>query len=186
MKKIAVHLAEGFEEIEAVSIIDVLRRADFDVEVVSISDNPEVTGSHQIKITADRIFKDIDYKEVEMIVLPGGMPGANNLNAHQGLRQQIKKFYKENKPIGAICAAPIVLGDMGILKNKTATCYPGYEDRLTGANTTGASVEQDNNIITGRGAGVAIQFALKIVEFFKDKQQAENLAEKMVMENFTA
>ena len=186
MKKIAVHLAEGFEEIEAVSIIDVLRRADFDVEVVSVGENLKVTGSHQIKISADKLFENTDYTDVEMIVLPGGMPGADNLNAHEGLRQQIISFHKDEKPIGAICAAPIVLGDLGILKNKTATCYPGYEDRLTGANTTGASVEQDNNVITGRGAGVAIQFALKIVEFFKDKQEADKLAEKMVMENFTA
>ncbi len=108
MNKIAVQLAKGFEEIEAVTIIDVLRRAEFEVTVVSISEKLEVTGSHDIKITADQLFKDVDYSLVDMIVLPGGMPGATNLNNHSGLREKILEFSKNRKPLGAICAAPLV------------------------------------------------------------------------------
>ena len=180
MKNIAVHLAEGFEEIEAISIIDVLRRAGFEVIIVSISNELVVTGSHHIKVTADQLFEDMDYAMVDMIVLPGGMPGAENLKAHSGLREQILNFNDSNKPLGAICAAPMVLGNLGLLKNKNATCYPGFEDELHGAIITGNKVEAVDNIITGKGAGVAIDFALKIVEMLKGKEEAEKLAKKMI------
>jgi len=181
MKKIAVHLAEGFEEIEAVSIIDVLRRADFEVVVVSVSGENRVTGSHQIQLVADVLFEEVEYGSVDMIVLPGGMPGAGNLKKHEGLRKQILDFNENGKPLGAICAAPIVLGDLGILQNKKVTCYPGFENELKGAKVTSGSVEQDGNIITGKGAGVAIQFALKLVEQLKSPKEAEALAQKMVV-----
>ena len=180
MKNIAVHLAEGFEEIEAISIIDVLRRAGFEVLVVSVSDDLVVTGSHQIKVTTDHLFDEVDYATVDMIILPGGMPGAENLKAHSGLREQILNFNDSNKPLGAICAAPMVLGNLGLLKNKNATCYPGFEDELHGAIITGNNVEAVDNIVTGKGAGVAIEFALKIVEIYKGKDQAKHLAEKMI------
>lgn len=182
MEKIAVHLAEGFEEIEAITIIDVLRRAEIDVTVISVTGKKEVTGSHQISVTADKLFDEVDYSAIEMIVLPGGMPGAKNLKGHEGLRKQILDFHQNGKPLGAICAAPIVLGDLGILKNKKATCFPGFEDELEGADVTGESVEQAGNVVTGKGAGVAIQFALKIVEMLKGKDVAEKLSEKMVVE----
>lgn len=180
MKKIAVHLAEGFEEIEAISIIDVLRRAALQVEIVSITGELEVTGSHNIKVFADALFESMDYTEVDMIVLPGGMPGANNLKAHAGLREQILNFADSRKPLGAICAAPMVFGNLGLLKEKKATCYPGFEDELHGAIITGNRVEQVENIVTGKGAGVAIEFALKIVEMLKGKDEAEKLAGKMI------
>ena len=181
MIKIAVQLAEGFEEIEAVSIIDVLRRADMEVTVVSITGNLMVNGAHNIKITADQLFEDINYKMVDMIVLPGGMPGSANLNNHSGLREKILEFSKNRKPLGAICAAPLVFGNMGILKNKTATCYPGFEEQLQGANVSGKNVELSGEIVTGKGAGVAIEFALKIVEIFKGKVLADELAKKMIV-----
>jgi len=181
MKTIAVHLAEGFEEIEAVSIIDVLRRAEFDVKIVSVTGNQVVTGSHQIKITADVLFENVDYSQIDMIVLPGGMPGAANLNKHDGLKDQILDFNKNGKPLGAICAAPLVLGQLGLLKNKNATCFPGNEKYLKGANVTGADTETAGNIITGKGAGVAIKFALKIVEELKGKKAADELADRMVV-----
>lgn len=182
MKKIAVHLAEGFEEIEAIAIIDVLRRADFDVVVVSVTGKKQVAGSHRIKIIADKLFEDVEYADIEMIMLPGGMPGAKNLKNHEGLRNQILDFNRKGKLLGAICAAPIVFGDLGILQNKTATCFPGHESALTGANVTGKSVERDGHIVTGRGAGVAIKFALKTVEILKGKTEADKLAERMVVE----
>ena len=183
MKKIAIHLAEGFEEIEAVSIIDVLRRAGFDVEIVSITGNLEVTGSHQIKITADQLFEDTDYSKIDMLVLPGGMPGAKNLKEHIGLAEQIINFNDNGKPLGAICAAPLVLGNLGILKDIKATCYPGFEGELHGAIVTENDVELAGTVITGKGAGVAIDFALKIVEMFKGKEEANELARKMILEH---
>ena len=116
-----------------------------------------------------------------MIVLPGGMPGAKNLKTHSGLRDQIQKFNISGKPLGAICAAPMVFGDMGILKNKTATCFPGFEGQLTGANVTGAEVEVSGNVITGKGPGVAIKFALEIVKTLKGEALAAQLAEDLIM-----
>ncbi len=181
MKKIAVHLAEGFEEIEAISIIDVLRRAELDVIIVSITETKEVTGSHGIKIFADKLFGHVDYELLDMIVLPGGMPGATNLNEHLGLREQILNFYESNKLLAAICAAPLVFGNLGILKGKKATCYPGFENQLHGAIATGEKIEVTDNIITGKGAGVAIDFALKIVEILKGKKLAEELGKKMIV-----
>ena len=115
-----------------------------------------------------------------MIVLPGGMPGAINLNKHSGLRKQILNFNDEGKQLGAICAAPLVIGNLGILKNKNVTCYPGFENELKGAKTTNRLVEVSDHIITGKGAGVAIEFALKIVEIFKGKELAVELAEKLI------
>lgn len=180
MKKIVVPLAEGFEEIEAVTIIDVLRRADMEVIVVSITGNLNINGAHNIKIITDQLFENVNFEKVEMIVLPGGIPGATNLNEHPGLQKQILNFYENKKPLAAICAAPLVFGNLGILKDKTATCYPGFEKQLLGANTTGKNVELSGNIITGKGAGVAIEFALKIVEMFMGKEYADELARKMI------
>ena len=114
---VAVHLAEGFEEIEAVAIIDVLRRAGFDVKTISVTGKKEVSGSHQIKILSDELFENIDYETIDMIILPGGMPGSKNLNEHAGLREQILNFNEKGKYLGAICAAPLVFGNLGILKN---------------------------------------------------------------------
>ncbi len=179
--KIAVHLAKDFEEIEAVGIIDTLRRAGLEVIVVSVTGEREVTGSHGIKITADQLFEEVQYSQVKMIVLPGGMPGAKNLKEHEGLRKRILELQKDGRPLAAICAAPMVLGDLGLLKGKTVTCFPGFEDQLTGARVTGSDVEKDGNIITGKGAGVAIHFALKIVETLKSSQEAEELRQRMVV-----
>jgi len=180
MSKIVVQMADGFEEIEAISIIDVLRRAEIDVNVVSITGKSEVTGAHSIKIVADQTFEETNFEDFDMIVLPGGMPGALNLKNHKGLQKQILDFHKTGKSLGAICAAPIVFGHLGILKNETATCYPGFEDQLTDAKVTGNKVELSGNIVTGKGAGVAIDFALKIVEMLKGKKLADELAAKLI------
>lgn len=179
-KNIAVHLAEGFEEVEAVSIIDVLRRADFNVTVVSVTGKAEVTSKQDVTITADELFENVNYEKTDMIVLPGGMPGAKNLKEHKALGEKILDFNKNGKPLAAICAAPMVLGNLGLLENKNATCFPGFEDELKGAKVTGSEVEVDGKIITGKGAGVAIKFALQIVEFLKDKNTADKLANKMI------
>ena len=182
MKKIAVHLADGFEEIEAISIIDVLRRAGFHVTIVSMNKSMEVNGAHEIIVKANVLFEDLDYDNIDMIVLPGGMPGAANLKAHSGLREQILNFNDNEKPMAAICAAPMVFGNLGLLKEKQATCYPGFEDELHGAIITGEAVAEAGNIITGKGAGVAIKFALKIVEKFNGKEVADDLGAKMIVQ----
>nr|WP_319997425.1 DJ-1 family glyoxalase III [uncultured Draconibacterium sp.] len=182
MKKIAVHLADGFEEIEAISIIDVLRRAGFHVTIVSMNKSMEVNGAHEITVKANVLFEDLDYDNIDMIVLPGGMPGAANLKAHSGLREQILNFNDMKKPMAAICAAPMVFGNLGLLKEKQATCYPGFEDELHGAIITGEAVAEAGNIITGKGAGVAIKFALKIVEKFNGKEVADDLGAKMIVQ----
>jgi len=180
-KKIAVHLAQGFEEIEAISIIDVLRRADLDVVVVSVTGKAEVNGAHQIKVVADVLFEKVNYDEIYMIVLPGGMPGAANLDAHAGLKHQIRKFAVERKQLAAICAAPLVFGNLGILEGKRAVCYPGFEEYLKGAEMLNIPVAQAENIITGRGPGVAIQFALKIVEQAVSVEKAQLLSSQMLV-----
>jgi protein deglycase len=175
-----VHLAEGFEEIEAVTIIDVLRRVEIETIVVSVSGYHEVEGAHGLKIRADRLFEDIDYQEVGMIVLPGGMPGAANLKDHIGLRNKILQLRREDKFLGAICAAPMVFGALGLLEGEKATCYPGFEKYLTGANVTENNVEVSGKIITGKGPGAAMEFTLKIVEIIKGKDEADDLAGKLI------
>lgn len=183
MTNIAVHLATGFEEIEAITIIDVLRRAKLDVTTVSITDDYIVVGSHQIPITADKLFSEMDYSKIDVLVLPGGMPGAKNLDQHEGLRSQIKQFHHEKKLLGAICAAPLVFGHLNILQGEKAVCYPGFEGELHGAEILDAPTIRSGDIITGRGAGVAMKFALKLVEEIIGRQKADDLAKAMIFES---
>lgn len=180
-KTIAVHLADGFEEIEAISIIDVLRRADIEVIVVSITRKLTVTGAHQLTVLADQLFEDVDYGKVNMIVLPGGMPGASNLDAHEGLKRQIQQFNAAEKDLAAICAAPLVYGKLGILKGRKAVCYPGFEKHLEGAEILKTPVAESGHIITGRGPGAAIPFALKIVSKMVSEEKAGLLASQMLV-----
>ena len=175
-----VHLADGFEEVEALTVVDLLRRADIETQTVSIMGKLAVKGSHDIKVVADIIFEDAVYSECEMIVLPGGMPGSANLDAHDGLREKIHSFNNQEKWLAAICAAPLVLGHAGVLKGKKATCYPGFEKELDGAEALTDSVVVDKNIITSRGAGTAMLFALKLIKELKGKELASKIAEKLL------
>ncbi len=177
MKKVALFLANGFEEIEALATVDILRRAQIPVETVSISDTKTVTGAHNVTVIADTTFQQADFSDVEVLILPGGMPGTKNLNEHEGLKELITKFNGEGKQIAAICAAPMVLGGLGLLNDKRATCYPGFEAELTGAQATGENVVVDGNITTGRGPGLAFDFALRLVEQIaglKTRQEVQN------------
>lgn len=177
MKKVALFLANGFEEIEALATVDILRRAQIPVETISISDEKTVTGAHNVPVIADTTFQQANFSDVEVLILPGGMPGAKNLNEHEGLKQLVTKFNGEGKQVAAICAAPIVLGGLGLLKDKRATCYPGFEAELTGAQATGESVVVDGNITTGKGPGLAFDFALRLVEQIaglKTRQEVQN------------
>ncbi|MGQ1784076.1 MULTISPECIES: DJ-1 family glyoxalase III [unclassified Saccharicrinis] len=182
MKKVYIFLAEGFEEIEAITPIDVLRRAEIDVTTVSISDKKEVTGAHNIIIIADRIFTESNFTDADLLVLPGGMPGTLNLNEHEALKELLVDFSNRGKLIGAICAAPLVLGEKGLLKGKNATCYPGFENQLIEAKHTGSPLEVADNIITAKGVGAAMKFALQLVSMLRGKEVAYELTQKMVIE----
>ena len=181
MKTIFVFLAEGFEEIEALTPVDVLRRAGLSVQTVSVMGGQVVTGAHGVPVLADVLFADIHSEDAEMILLPGGLPGATNLDAHEGLSQLILDFAKEEKPLAAICAAPLVFGNRGLLQGKKATCYPGFETYLKGAEYTAALVEKDGNFITGKGPGAAMEFAFAIVEKYCGIDKVNELKQGMML-----
>lgn len=168
-------LAEGFEEIEGLTVVDMLRRAEIEITTVSVTGKREVTGSHNIKVEADGVFEAYNYENAELLVLPGGMPGTKNLAAHEGLVSLLKKFREEDKALAAICAAPSILGELELIKGKSVTCFPGFEDKLHGAIPTGLKAITDGNIITGKGMGTAIDFSLEIIQFIKDKETADTI-----------
>ena len=180
MKKVFIFLAEGFEETEAVATTDIMRRGELDVTTVSLTGKLPVTGAHGITLNADALFENTDFSKGDMLVLPGGMPGASNLDAHQGLRNLLLQYAKEGKKLAAICAAPLVLGGLDLLQGKKATAYPGFESTLKGAEYVKAGVVKDGNIITGRGPGWAIDFGLAIVEALQGKAQADSVAEGLL------
>jgi 4-methyl-5(b-hydroxyethyl)-thiazole monophosphate biosynthesis len=177
MGKVYLFLANGFEEIEGLTVVDLLRRVGIEISMVSITGEKYVMGSHGIKIETDELFENLDYADSDMLVLPGGMPGTSHLSEHLGLTALLKEFNQKGKMIGAICAAPSILGINGILEGKTVTCYPGYEAKLVGANISTGKTEVDSNIITSKGMGTSIDFALAIVEYLKDLETANKLAE---------
>ena len=174
-------LAKGFEEIEAVTTVDILRRAGIDVETVAISKlgGEVVVGAHGMNFIADIKQKDIDYDKIDGVFLPGGMPGTLNLEKSKTVQNVIEHCYKNDKYIFAICAAPQILGHKGYLNGKDATCYPGFEGELTGADIVDAPAVLDGKILTGKGPGVTIEFALAIVEILKGADTAQKLRESM-------
>lgn len=180
MKKAIVFIAEGFEEIEALSIVDILRRGGVEVKMMSITDNPFVTGAHGIEVTTD-LVEEFEIEDEDMIVLPGGLPGADNLRKSTKVCNAIMQFNKEKKYIAAICAAPYVLGQLGVLKGKKATCYPGFEKHLEGAQYTAADVEVDGKLITGNGPSSATKFALTLLEKLQNKECADGVAKGMLL-----
>lgn len=182
MKKVFIFLAEGFEETEAVATADVMLRGELDVTTVSVTGKSPVTGAHGIAVNADTLFENTDFSKGEMLVLPGGMPGASNLNVHQGLKNLLKQYAKEGKKLAAICAAPLVLGGLDLLQGKKATAYPGFESTLKGAEYVGAGVVKDGNIITGKGPGFALDFGLAIVEELQGTAKAKAVAEGLLFE----
>lgn len=182
MKKVFVHFADGFEEIEALAPVDILRRAGCDVTIVSMNGKEVVTSSRGVKIVADKLFEEMNYSLADMLVLPGGMPGSIHLDEHQGLGEKLIEAHKNGKWLAAICAAPLVLGHLGLLKGKNATCYPGNEQELIGATHTGASVVTDGNIITSKGAGVSVNFGLALVEVLEGAEKAQEVKMKMMVE----
>lgn len=172
-------LADGFEEVEALMVVDILRRAGIETVTVSVSDNYEVKSSHNILIKADALIKDVDFDKAELIFLPGGIPGTPNLAACKTLVDNIKDFNNKGKRLAAICAAPSILGELGILEGKLVSCYPGYEDSLKGATYKREKVITDGNVTTARGLGAAIDMGLELVAILKSKDEADSIAEKI-------
>ncbi len=180
MSKTGIFMADGCEEIEGLAVVDILRRADLEIEMISVSETTSVTGSHGITFLADAVFCDVSFDEFDAVVLPGGMPGTLNLGGHAGVNSIIQDFAKKGKLVAAICAAPSVLGAAGILEGRRAVCHPGFEEKLTGAFVLEENVVTDKNIITSRGMGTAIDFALAIVKYFKNEEAVNDLKKKLV------
>lgn len=173
-----VFLAEGFEEMEALAPIDLLRRVGVEVTTVGVG-GKLIKGAHGVGFTADSDGEGLDFSDVDCVVLPGGMPGTTNLDASPMVEACLMKAAEKKALIAAICAAPSVLGHKGLLKGKKATCFPGFEEELLGAVHTGNPVEQDGKIITARGAGVALDFALALVAELKGEAAAKELRESL-------
>lgn len=180
MSKVCVFFAAGYEEIEALTVVDILRRVGIDTQMVSVTGELTVTSSHGISVLTDKLFEELNFEDVDMIVLPGGMPGTKNLEAYEPLMEQLDSFNRRERYIAAICAAPSILGHRGMLEGKRACAFPEFESHLTGAVVTANPSETSGHIITGRGMGCAVDFGLAIVEKLQGKEKAAALADKIV------
>ena len=181
MNKNYVFLADGFEEVEAITPVDVMRRAGLDVKTVAIGEKSEVIGAHGVKVIADLLFNEVDFADSNWMILPGGMPGAQNLYDYKPLTEQLKKHASKKGNIAAICASPaVVLGQLGLLKGKDATCYPGFENLLKGANHLNDSVVSRDNLITANGPATALKFSLAIIAAEIGIDEAENISSQMM------
>ncbi|RMD75509.1 MAG: DJ-1/PfpI family protein [Lentisphaerae bacterium] len=175
-----VLLADGFEEIEALAPVDVLRRAGLDILLASITGNRRVRGSHGIEVTADILLAELETIP-DLLILPGGLPGAENLAGSREVIALIRDCAQANKLIAAICAAPIALEEAGIMKGKRFTCYPGFETRVQSGQYTAARVECDGNIVTGKGPGAAMEFAITLTAMTAGENVAQRLRNGMMM-----
>ena len=180
MAKVYQFIANGTEEIEALTVVDVLRRGGIDIETVSINETEEVNMSHGVRMICDTTIAKADLSDADMLLLPGGLPCSTNLNECEAVRKAITAQYNAGKKIGAICAAPLVLGGLGILKGKRATCYPGVETQMTGAEYTHEVYTIDGNIITGEGPAATLPYSYAILAMLGKEQEAEALKEGMM------
>lgn len=176
-----VHVTTGFEEVEALTVVDLLRRADIPVSLVSLTGESMVTGSHDITVQTDILFEEADYDQCDMIVLPGG-PGNERVMAHKGICSKIQEFADQSKWLAAICAGPMVYGSLGLLKGKRAVIFPGMEEHLKGAKVCYDSVMADGRIITARGPAKAMEFGLKLIEVIKGADKSQEIAVTLVVE----
>ena len=182
MKKTAILFAEGYEEVEALTVVDLLRRAKIGCDIVAVDDGVEVTGSHGIRVGADKTLSQLVMEEYDGLILPGGLRGVNNLAADERVIDLLRRFAEAGKLTAAICAGPTVLAKAGLLQGRKACCYPGMEDELNGAVACTESVVADGSIITSRGLGTAIPFALALVAYFSGEKQAQALAKAIVFQ----
>ncbi|MDF2613229.1 MAG: hypothetical protein K0S71_1015 [Clostridia bacterium] len=180
--KIAVYFAEGYEEIEALSVVDVLRRAEIEVVMTGIS-GISVKSARGITIGMDTTIEDLNHEDIDMIVLPGGMPGVSNLEKSELVMQNIKEFKIRGKWLAAICAAPSILGKLGLLKGEKATCYPGCEKYLDQCSYVDERTVISNKVITGKGAGTALEFAFTLLEIISGKPTADKIKKAMIAEH---
>ena len=178
MAKVYAFVSDGTEEVECLAVCDVLIRAGVDVKLVSIMGRKEITGSHGFKITADTVFEEIT-DDADVLFLPGGMPGTLNLTRHEGLAEMLKAHAAAGKRLAAICAAPSVLGGLGLAEGHKVTGFPGWEEKMIGAEITGAAVETDRLISTGRGMGCSIDLGLELVKLLVDEETAKDLKNKI-------
>lgn len=174
-----VFLADGFEEVEALTPIDMLRRVGIDVITAGVG-KKEIVGAHNITVIADVLASEVKAENAQMVVLPGGLPGTTNLQVDENVQKAIDVVFKNGGYVAAICAAPLILGEKGLLKGRDATCFVGFEDKLIGANYTGEPVCVDGKIITARSAGVALDFAFELVRALKDDETVSSLREKLL------
>ncbi|MCD8215669.1 MAG: DJ-1/PfpI family protein [Clostridiales bacterium] len=181
MKNIYVFLGEGFETIEALTAVDVLRRGGADVKTVSIMEDIRVLSSHNVEVKADIMLEEADLDNSDMMVLPGGLGGTNNIKANKKLVSALKAQAEAGKYVCAICAAPSALGINGILKGKKATVYPGFEEEMLECKVTGKNVVKDGNIITGKGPGMAVEFAFALLEEAKGKEAVKQVRSGMLL-----
>ena len=180
MAKVCVFLADGWLDPNETGLHYLLRRAGEQVDMVSIMGRLQINGSHQIRVEADSLFEETDFSDAKLLVLPGGMPGTRYLRAHEGLCGLLKEWNSQGKKIAAICAAPSVLGDLGLLEGKEAVCYPGFEERLAGASIGTGKVAVDGNITTSRGLGTAIPFAASLIEQLQSREKAEEIKKSII------
>lgn len=180
MKKAAIFFAEGYEEIEALTVVDMCRRAGIDMQMVSVTGSDAVTSSHGVCVKTDIRIDDLNFDSLDMLILPGGMPGTKNLERVPLLTAQLKAFAGSGKYVCAICAAPSVLGHLGILSGKRAVCYPGFENDLTGAQVLNCSCVVDGNVITARGMGCAIAFSKAIITALADAETAQKISDSVI------
>lgn len=181
MKTAFLFLATGFEEIEALGTVDILRRGGVRVNTISIMGDPVVMGAHNIPVIADYIFEDADFSSADALILPGGIPGSNHLNACTRLKELIMEKH-EDVILAGICAGPMVFGGLGLLKGKKATCFPNFEPTMIGATPTYEGVEIDGNIITSQGPGFVFGFGLAILKALKDDEIAEEVAAALLVQ----
>lgn len=180
MNKLAIFMADGCEEIEGLTVVDLLRRAAIPVDMIAIGAETRVVGSHGIAFEADITADTADWSSYGGVILPGGMPGTTRLKESEVVRKTVKDFDAQGKLVAAICAAPTVLADCGILTGHRATCYPGCEAEFSGVEYSADSVVLDGHILTSRGMGTAIPFGLAIVAYLTDRKTADELSKKIV------
>ena len=186
-KKVYVFLADGFEDVEALIPVDVLRRGGVEVVTVSITDFPLVQSAHGVNIEADMMIEQCDFSDADLLFLPGGMPGASNLFANKEVCKALVDQYAAGKKVAAICASPaVVLAPLGILDGKRATCYPGFEQALADATYTADLVTVDGNITTGEGPAAAFPFAYELLSQLVNKQTSDQIAEGMRFKHLMA
>lgn len=173
--KVIVFLANGFEEVEALTVVDYLRRMDILVDMVSITDDNLVAGGHNIKVLTNKLLSELDIKAYDGLVIPGGMPGATNLKNNSHVIEIVQTMHKNNKLVASICAGPIVLAKADIIKGKNITSFPGFEDNFTNAHYKTDPVVIDGNIITARGPYFAVNFAIEIVKYLLGEEASEKL-----------